>query len=89
MGVQIDEPGRDDHAPGIDLATTGGGGDAADRANAAANDADIGPPAWSPRSVDEHSAPNDDVELRHGFSVLLGAAGWRQSAIQRSSSVWK
>src|SRR6266852_5080223 len=72
MGVQIDEAGRDvksarvDHLFGLMRLKV------AELGDLAVLDPDIGPVAWHPSAVDDRTASDDQIELRHyGPSKLI------------------
>ncbi len=75
MGVNVDEPGRDQAIGRIDLGAAGsldtpvGGVDDLD--DAVTDDADIGHPRRGTRAIDDRAVPDDDVVV-HAASYELG-----------------
>jgi hypothetical protein len=63
VGVDVDEPGRDQGAVGVDL-LAGRAGDTADLGDAPAGDGDVRGPGGVPRPVDDRAAPDDQIVHR-------------------------
>jgi len=68
MGMKIDEAGRDDKAVGVNYLFGEAGGTAAELRNFTVFDPHVAAIAWYARSIDDGSAFNLDIKIRH-FSV--------------------
>jgi hypothetical protein len=75
MGVNVDEPRRDDAAARVDLRRVGRG-DAADGGNAIAGDADIGEERRCAGAIDNRTATDHQVERLVQDRTPHRFAGW-------------
>jgi hypothetical protein len=67
VGVDVDEPGRDDEPGGVDLAP-GRALDGADGGDGLAVDGDVGGAGGCARAVDDHPVADDQVV--HAFPLM-------------------
>src|SRR6516165_10218703 len=74
MGVQVDKTGRDDQAASIDRRACETGPASANLRDSALFNPDIAPIARDPGAVDNGSALDMDVELRHDLTLRIATS---------------
>src|SRR5262249_23302394 len=84
MSMEIDESRRDNHARGVDLAAGVGAVDSADSGNDTVFDSDIAAKARHPRSIDDHSIFDCDIEFRHQDFLSGAKRGQKMAMCPRS-----
>ena len=71
VGVDVDEPGRDDHVPRVDLVAVPGPQTLPDRGDSPAGDRHVGFERLGAGPVDDQAAPHHNVEISgHGVISL-------------------